>query len=415
MAKNKLGIAAIFKNEFPFILEWLAYHRVLGISKFFIADNESDDGTSDLLRALSNVGYLKCISYKTEKDIKPQLAAYQLLANNFKDEVEWLCYIDADEFLHPADLNVDIQSSLRNIFTNDQIGAVAINWAVYGSSNWITANSQPVIARFTQRGIQERGVNRHYKTLIRMSAYDDVGSNPHAFKIKKDYFYTDVTGKTLYPNELDGLSDQPIWLPLRVNHYVVKSRSEFFTKKRPRGRPNGSLRPIQFFSQHDMNDMEEKFPVSFINLVIKERNKIIRRLKSGAGYIYSVETNRKEDELFSSTENNNLRICVDSVNILDKKIQCKGWIIGENCENVDFKLLLDYKKMLHAVQTDRILRLDVARAHQIDSNFHYGFVCTFDLSQATADFLGNSVLELCIGLDHQSVSAILPLTLKDKV
>ena len=33
--------AAIFKNEGPYILEWVAYHRVLGIERFFIADNDS--------------------------------------------------------------------------------------------------------------------------------------------------------------------------------------------------------------------------------------------------------------------------------------------------------------------------------------------------------------------------------------
>lgn len=39
-----LSIAAILKNEQPYILEWLAYHMVLGIEDFYIADNISSDG-----------------------------------------------------------------------------------------------------------------------------------------------------------------------------------------------------------------------------------------------------------------------------------------------------------------------------------------------------------------------------------
>ena len=54
--KPMIGVAAIFKNEFEYVIEWLAHHRAIGIKHFFIADNESNDGTSELLTALDNAG-----------------------------------------------------------------------------------------------------------------------------------------------------------------------------------------------------------------------------------------------------------------------------------------------------------------------------------------------------------------------
>jgi len=45
----KIAIVAIFKNEFSYILEWISYHLEIGEDHFYIADNVSDDGTSQLL------------------------------------------------------------------------------------------------------------------------------------------------------------------------------------------------------------------------------------------------------------------------------------------------------------------------------------------------------------------------------
>jgi hypothetical protein len=41
----RVGIVAIAKNEARFLLEWVAFHRAVGIRHFFIVDNGGDDGT----------------------------------------------------------------------------------------------------------------------------------------------------------------------------------------------------------------------------------------------------------------------------------------------------------------------------------------------------------------------------------
>ena len=49
----RLAIGAIFKNEGPYILEWIAFHRAVGVDRFFIADNASDETIGAISRVLT--------------------------------------------------------------------------------------------------------------------------------------------------------------------------------------------------------------------------------------------------------------------------------------------------------------------------------------------------------------------------
>jgi hypothetical protein len=48
----KLAICAIVKDEARYIEEWLAFHFLQGVSQVLIFDNESTDGTRDILTSI---------------------------------------------------------------------------------------------------------------------------------------------------------------------------------------------------------------------------------------------------------------------------------------------------------------------------------------------------------------------------
>ena len=48
-----VAMAAITKNEGPFIAEWVAYHYLLGVEHFVIYDNRSDDATVEVFVRLT--------------------------------------------------------------------------------------------------------------------------------------------------------------------------------------------------------------------------------------------------------------------------------------------------------------------------------------------------------------------------
>jgi hypothetical protein len=52
-------IVTTMKNEGPFILEWLAYHRAIGFDDFLIYTNDCTDGTDAMLRLLQEKGLVQ--------------------------------------------------------------------------------------------------------------------------------------------------------------------------------------------------------------------------------------------------------------------------------------------------------------------------------------------------------------------
>ena len=49
-------IVGCMKNEAPYIVEWVAYHRAMGVDNFLIYTNDCTDGTDELLDVLAEKG-----------------------------------------------------------------------------------------------------------------------------------------------------------------------------------------------------------------------------------------------------------------------------------------------------------------------------------------------------------------------
>ncbi len=52
-------IVTTMKNEGPFILEWIAYHRAIGVDDFLVYTNDCTDGTDDMLKLLDQHGIVQ--------------------------------------------------------------------------------------------------------------------------------------------------------------------------------------------------------------------------------------------------------------------------------------------------------------------------------------------------------------------
>ena len=70
---DKLAICAIFKDEAPYLLEWLAFHRMMGVDAFVLYDNGSSDGGGGLIRASQ---YAEAVTLIDWSDRPGQLSAY---------------------------------------------------------------------------------------------------------------------------------------------------------------------------------------------------------------------------------------------------------------------------------------------------------------------------------------------------
>ncbi len=55
---GRVLIVTTMKDEGPFILEWLAYHRSIGVTDFLVYTNDCSDGTDEMFDLLQEKGHV---------------------------------------------------------------------------------------------------------------------------------------------------------------------------------------------------------------------------------------------------------------------------------------------------------------------------------------------------------------------
>ena len=235
MSELRLAIAAPVRCEASYLLEWIAYHRALGITRFLLADNGGDDGTSALLQRLHQHRLIERLDWLGKRYF--QLAFYAQALRLAHGHVDGMFFIDVDEFLRPACDTASLPAIAESWLGDAAVGAVALNWAVYGSSGAQAREPGLVIERFGRRAPQELALNRHTKALVHVARCQAPGDNPHAFRLHTGR-YINARGEDVVWDTSSGaphgISSSVVWDPLRVDHFVLKSRAEF-ERKRARG------------------------------------------------------------------------------------------------------------------------------------------------------------------------------------
>lgn len=368
-----IAIGAIFKNEYPYVTEWLAYHKALGFNKFYIADNISNDGTSELLVKLHEKGEIVRIEYQSIEGIKPQVPAYNLIIDRAKTECEYIAFIDADEFFSLNHPHNNIQCLLEKFNESNDIGAIAVNWSLFGSSNCILPGDGLVIERFDHRAEKDCHINRHYKSFLKISAFESTkGGGVHHFQLKDGYKYIMTDGSVLTSNT--GISEYVSWDVCRLNHYVIKSSSEFFTKKMARGRAagdNGTLNKY-FFSNHDKNEVRDGFPYHFLSKIKQYKKELefsicVNHFKEYSSQLY-------KDVNFSG------RSYVDHLSKDNSILTMHGWAsypYGDKVETII--AVINKNKIIRPIEFCKKERPDVVSCG-IANYPMCGFELTFDLS-----------------------------------
>lgn len=228
MPEPSIALCAILRNEIRAVVEWLAHYKALGFSDFLIYDNDSDDGTAELLAALDAAGELRLVHWPHSVGERPQRLAY---ANARKRaRADWLAFFDADEFLLLRD-DPDIGTFLRRF--DEDVSAVAVNWVVFGSGGQQNFRAVPVIERFTDALAAGAGPNRQVKAIGRREKL--IGTGIHRVEPGSGRYVTAFGSDAVF----DGLTSvrRADHRVAALHHYAVKSVQEF-EEKRQRGHAN---------------------------------------------------------------------------------------------------------------------------------------------------------------------------------
>lgn len=230
--EGKIAIVAIYRNESADIEEWIDYHRMIGVEKFFLYDNDTTDDTNLKLRRYVQSGHVEIMPWPHfMRDTNTQAAAYAHAIARLAGRFQWLGMIDIDEFLVPAQ-----GEALQDILDPfDACAVVLLHWYMFGPSGHRTRPPGGVIANYTQRQrmpfegarVAPRAAQRIYKTKYLMQP-----------ALARGHVGVHTLGSTLTP--LLGYNDMgepvhdagaaPSGFRLRVNHYFTKSLAELEAK-----------------------------------------------------------------------------------------------------------------------------------------------------------------------------------------
>ncbi len=227
------------RNEGPYLLEWVAYHRLIGFDDIVVCTNDCVDGSPDLLDLLAAGGLLRHLRCETQPDGKAQLHAYRQVEHLLGDDwPEVVMVLDADEFLNIHVGGGRVEELLAAV---PDATAFLVNWRIFGSSGHDRWSSGSVLQRFTHAAEQEHGVNWSFKTLFTLPEAYRCPLLPHGPGYARparlrDLRPVDGGGRPLpevYARSEGFLQSEPgrvSWTLAQVNHYNTRTWEDYAVK-----------------------------------------------------------------------------------------------------------------------------------------------------------------------------------------
>jgi Glycosyltransferase family 92 len=211
-----LAICAMFRDEARYLAEWVCFHRIQGVERFYLYDNRSSDDWRSELEPEIEAGIVEVQHWPF---VGGQRAAYDHCLERHRKETRWIAFIDIDEFLFSP-----TGRSLPDVLGDfDRHPGVVVNWRTYGSSGWEQPPDGLVTENYVWRDTDEYVANSWVKSIINPRSAVGWGS-AHYFRLLGRAVGEDRR-PVYYGVRAPSTTDL-----LRINHYYTKSAEEFRRK-----------------------------------------------------------------------------------------------------------------------------------------------------------------------------------------
>ena len=214
-----LSLCLICKDENDYLPEWLDYHILMGVDRFYIYDNESQLSLRESLADYIERGWAVVVDIPGKV---MQLHAYDHCLQTFGHLTFWMGFIDTDEFLVPK-TSPDLKELLKGY---EQYAGLAVSLLFFGSSGHQTRPTAGQISAYTRRTHATFKENEMVKSIVQPSQAL-MPNSPHDFIYKESAWcvnegFLRVDGQR-FPNctEL-----------IQLNHYYCRSEKEIDQKLR---------------------------------------------------------------------------------------------------------------------------------------------------------------------------------------
>jgi hypothetical protein len=245
-----LAACLAYRNEASYLREWIEFHRLVGVERFFLYNHTSTDDHREALAPYLDDGL---VTLEDWPDVPgPQTDMYNHCLEHRRNDARWIAFIDIDEFLFsPAGRPLP-----ELLAEYEEWPGIVANWANFGTSGHRTRLPGQVVESYLWRSDDPAEPrNRYYKCVVdprRVARCVD----PHIFTFTEGGL---VDERKQPLKEL--LTDRPLYSKIRLNHYYTRSEEEC-VQKYARGRGSDGVRmrggeaPLEHL-QEKLNDRRD--------------------------------------------------------------------------------------------------------------------------------------------------------------
>lgn len=279
-----LAVCTIQRNNAKKIREWIIYHSLVGVSKFYFLAHRSVDNTKEVVHQLMREGYdIEYFENSQDGDWYPiQYAFYNTIYQKYNHLHKWIGFIDDDEYIVPVQKN-NLVEVLSN-YEDKPMSSLGVHWACYGSSNNLFEPDGLTIENYKFRMHANHRLfsnnydrpNMHVKSIVKCNLeFADCcipgKSNMHLFHTPMGTY-----DELLRPFDLEvpyffyDYKREPSYEHIRINHYVLQSFENYLMKKNKfkvealKSYPETTK---SFWYDYDINDVYDDIMDKYIPLV----------------------------------------------------------------------------------------------------------------------------------------------------
>lgn len=245
MADPTLLTFTVMKNEGPFILEWVAWQRLMGVDQILVLTNDCDDGTDAILDQLDRMGFVRHLPNPLEitaegSDLRRQPhmtgIAYAKRLREWRD-ADYIFLSDVDEFplLRAGD------ATLKELLARlDFPDVLTMAETVFGADDIVRFEDLPVTAQFTRSASMSPGKwrsRRGFKSITRNDPRIVIRNHRPLVKenVAGDLRWLDGSGRD-FPVEMrhvhqKGTDARGMFDLVTLNHYTLRSLESFLVKQ----------------------------------------------------------------------------------------------------------------------------------------------------------------------------------------
>lgn len=250
--RHYLAVCVVFRNEGPFLDEWLRFHAGIGVEHFYLYNNVSTDRFRPVLDPWVAAGRVTLHRYVEQGE---QLRAYLHCLQEHGADSRWLAFIYLDEFLY-APGSAGLPEALAGLERHPGIG---VNWTMFGSNGHVERPTGFVTLSYTRRaeygfvvpdphylrpGGDPARIADHFPFCCHVKSVVDPARtvqplSPHSFLYADDAPAVDENARPLPASFRSALSSEVSGSRLRINHYWSRSLADL-RHKIARGRATGA-------------------------------------------------------------------------------------------------------------------------------------------------------------------------------